>query len=64
MKNYVIKFGINSMPPNIHGVFTLDLIKTIIIPAKSLSDANTIASNFTTYNNQICRVVYSVEEYK
>ena len=46
MKKYIIWFDTNSTPPNADGVFTLDLIKAIIIESKSLEDAKLAAIEF------------------
>ena len=69
MKKYIIWFDTNSTPPN-NGVFTLDLIKAIIIESKSLEDAKLAAIEFEKHSFTICNntgklnSIISVEEYK
>lgn len=70
MKKYIIWFDTNSTPPNDDGVFTLDLIKAIIIESKSLEDAKLAAIEFEKRSFAICNntgklnSIISVEEYK
>ena len=69
MKKYIIWFDTNSTPPN-DGCFILDLIKAIIIEAKSLEDAKLVANEFQTHSFVTCdntgklNSIISVEEYK
>lgn len=70
MKKYIIWFDTNSTPPNNDGVFTLDLIKAIIVESKSLEDAKLKAVEFEKHSFSTCnntgklKSIISVEEYK